>query len=57
MHERKTMTTRKENEKPADPREARTAPQGSEPYEPEAAAQKDASDFRETVEGGYGWGV
>ena len=51
------MTTRKENEKPADPREARTAPQGSEPYEPEAAAQNDGSDYRETVEGGYGWGV
>ena len=57
MHERKTMTTKKENEKPADPREARTPPQGGEPYEPEAAAHSDGSDHREAVERGYGWGV
>jgi len=56
LYERKIMTTRTENEKPADPREAWTAPQGTEPYEPEAATQNDGSDYRET-EGGYGWGV
>ncbi len=51
------MNTRTEHEKPADTREVRTAPQGAEPFEPEAAAQNDGSDSRETVEGGYGWGV
>lgn len=55
--EKPQVNTKNENEKPADPREARTAPQGSEPYEPEAAAKNDGSDYRETVEGGYGWGV
>jgi hypothetical protein len=55
--EKTPMNARNENEKPADAREARTAPQGAEPREPEAVTPNDGSDYRETVEGGYGWGV
>jgi hypothetical protein len=50
------MNSNNENEKPSDTREARTEPKGADPFEPEAAASKDGSDFRET-ERGYGWGV
>ena len=55
--EKPQVNAKNENEKPADPREVRTAPQGAEPYEPEAGTRSDASDFRETSEKGYGWGV
>ncbi len=50
------MNTRNENEKPAEPREART-PSGAEPYDKDKEAARDAQDSREPVEGGYGWGV
>jgi hypothetical protein len=51
------MNTKNENEKPAETRDARTTAPGVEPFEPEPAASPEASDFRETAEGGYGWGV
>ena len=52
------MNTKNENEKPPETRDARTtAPPGVEPFELEPAAPKEASDLRETAEGGYGWGV
>lgn len=51
------MNTNDENEKPADTRAARTEAPGAEAFEPEPVPAKDASDLRETVEGGYGWGV
>lgn len=50
------MNTRNENETPKETREARTPP-GPEPGDSEAAPARDASDFRETTERGYGWGV
>ena len=51
------MNNNKENEKPGEAREARTNPPGAEHRESEAPPAKDASDFRETPERGYGWGV
>ena len=51
------MNTKNENEKPNETREARPSPKGADPYEPEAAPQKEGSDFRENAERGYGWGV
>ena len=52
------MNTRNEdeNEKTAEPREART-PKVVEPYEKDPESTRDAQDSREPVEGGYGWGV
>ncbi len=50
------MNTKNETEKPMETREAHPASPASEPYEPEAAPQKDGADFREN-ERGYGWGV
>lgn len=51
------MNTRNENENKPDSRETRKAPQGTEPFETEAPSARDAQESRETVEGGYGWGV
>ena len=51
------MNTKNETEKPSETREARPSSPGADPYEPEAAPSKDGSDFRETAERGYGWGV
>jgi hypothetical protein len=51
------MNTKNENETPKETREARTKPPGVEPHDSEAAPSKDGSDFRETPERGYGWGV
>ncbi len=51
------MNTKNENETPKETREARTTPLGPESYDSETAPAKDASDFRETPERGYGWGV
>ncbi len=51
------MNTRNENETPKETREAKTNPPGRDAYEAETAPAKDGSDFRETPERGYGWGV
>ena len=51
------MNTKNENEKPVESRDAQPKAPGVEPFEPEPAPSNDASDFREMVEGGYGWGV
>ncbi len=51
------MNTKNENETPSEPREARTNPPGAEPHDSEAVPSRDASDFRENSERGYGWGV
>lgn len=51
------MNTKNENEASKETREARTNPPGPEPYDSEAVPSKDASDFRENSERGYGWGV
>ncbi|MBX7187676.1 MAG: hypothetical protein K1Y01_21210 [Vicinamibacteria bacterium] len=51
------MNTKNENENTNEARDARSNPPGSEPYDSEAAPAKDGSDFRETPERGYGWGV
>lgn len=51
------MNTKNENETPKEDREARTNPPARETHDAEAAPVKDASDFRETSERGYGWGV
>ena len=52
------MNTKNENETPKETRDARTQPPGAEPYDSEAAPAKgEGSDFRETSERGYGWGV
>jgi len=56
FQEEEIMNTRNENETPKETREARTPP-GPEPGDSEAAPARDASDFRETTERGYGWGV
>ena len=55
--EKTQVNTRNENDKPADSREGQRASHGAEPHEPETAPQNDGSDYRETVERGYGWGV
>ena len=51
------MNPDNENQKPQETREARTTMPGLEPFEAEPLASNEAADFRETVEGGYGWGV
>lgn len=52
------MNAKNENETPKETREARANPPRPESYDSEAAApSKDGSDFRETPERGYGWGV
>jgi len=51
------MNTKNENEKPDEPREARTAAPGVEPYDAETAPSTEGSEPRETPERGYGWGV
>jgi hypothetical protein len=51
------MNTKNENETPKETREARPKPPGSDSGEAEAAPPKEGSDFRETSERGYGWGV
>ncbi len=51
------MNTRNENENKSEPHETRPAPKGAEPFEAEAESPREAQEPRETVEGGYGWGV
>jgi hypothetical protein len=51
------MNTKNENETTKEARDARTTPPGAEPCDSEAAPAKEGSDFRETPERGYGWGV
>lgn len=54
------MSADKEHDKPSENREARPSAGKAEPApEPAstASAGKDGSEFRETPEGGYGWGV
>ena len=51
------MNTKNENETTKEARDARPNPTGAEPYDAESTPSKDASDFRETPERGYGWGV
>jgi len=52
------MNTKNDNETPRDTREARTHPPAPESGDADAAAPpKEGSDFRETPERGYGWGV
>ena len=51
------MTTKNENEKNTEARDARTNTQSGDSYDTEAAPAPDTSDFRETPERGYGWGV
>ncbi len=53
------MNTKNENEEPAEKVDTRPLAPGLEPLEPEpnAAAAKEAAEFRETAERGYGWGV
>ena len=51
------MNTKNENETTKEARDLRSNPPGAEPHDAEAAPAKDGSDFRETPERGYGWGV
>jgi hypothetical protein len=51
------MNADNDNQKPSDTREARTRVAEAEPPEPEAPTAKDPSEYRETSELGYGWGV
>ncbi|HQZ18893.1 MAG TPA: hypothetical protein PKU70_08400 [Vicinamibacteria bacterium] len=51
------MNTKNENETTKETREARTNPPGAESPDSEAVPSRDASDFRENSERGYGWGV
>jgi hypothetical protein len=51
------MNPYNENEKPKETRETRTQAPPPKPFEAEPLASSEAADFRETVEGGYGWGV
>jgi len=51
------MSADKENEKSADSREAKAAAAKAESFDSEPASSKETSEFRETSEGGYGWGV
>ena len=51
------MNTKNENETPKEAREARTHPPEADAGDSEAAPAKEGSDFRETPERGYGWGV
>lgn len=51
------MNTKNENETPKEARETRTAPPAADSYDAERAPATDGSDFRETPERGYGWGV
>jgi len=51
------MNTKNDNEKPKETREAWTNPPGADSGDTEAAPPKEGSDFRETPERGYGWGV
>ena len=51
------MNTKNENETSRETREARTNPPRPEPHDSEAAPSPEGSDFRETSERGYGWGV
>ena len=46
-----------ENEKNTETADARTNPPGAEAYDAEVAPSPEPSDFRETSERGYGWGV
>jgi hypothetical protein len=57
FRERKIMNTKNENETPKETRDARTNPPVSESRDTDATPANDASDFRETPERGYGWGV
>lgn len=51
------MKTARETEPAHDPREARREPAPPRPRDAEAQHREDDVDFRETTEGGYGWGV
>ena len=50
------MNTNNKNEEPAETRDARAVMPGRPTAEPEPESP-DPADFRETTEGGYGWGV
>ena len=48
----------KENEQPADAKTARPSTSAPAPaFDSESKAQREAAEFRENTEGGYGWGV
>jgi hypothetical protein len=51
------MNTKNENEKPAESHNPWTLAPVAEGDQPEPAPAADPADFRETTEGGYGWGV
>lgn len=51
------MNATKQNDQPIEPRDARTAMPRTDTVEAETQAAKESNDFRETPEGGYGWGV
>ena len=51
------MNTGKEKEPTHEPREARAESSTPRPRDPQPERRDDAADFRETTEGGYGWGV
>ena len=51
------MNTKDDDQKSRDNRDPRTMAPKGEPFDGEAVPSKEASDLRETSEGGYGWGV
>jgi hypothetical protein len=51
------MNNKSENENKKEAQKARTNPPGREARDAETAPPKEGSDFRETPERGYGWGV
>ncbi len=52
-----TMTTTNQNEQTSEPVDPRVPTYEAESVDQEPEASRAAQDFRETVEGGYGWGV
>lgn len=51
------MNPRKENEPTKETREARAETVSPRPRDSEPERRDEGTDFRETTEGGYGWGV
>ncbi|MEO8362563.1 MAG: hypothetical protein ABI672_21225 [Vicinamibacteria bacterium] len=51
------MNATKQNDQPSEQRDSRAVMPRTDTLETETQAAKESNDFRETPEGGYGWGV